>query len=153
MDKVKWGIIGLDDLSHKFAESFDTETADLVAVASRTLQKAYSFSKSFSILKAYGSYEELAYDPEIDIVYIATSENILKDTVLMALKANKHVLCEQLYSINQLELREVLNLADKKSLLIAESIDRPSLTISRDYLKSVKFSSLNVSPENDGFSV
>ncbi len=122
MTKIKWGMIGLGDIAHQFAQSFDTYKAELTAVASRTLQKAFDFSSTYKVPKAYGSYEELAYDPEIDIVYLATPNSLHKDNMMMLLKANKHILCENAITMNKNELDDVLALAEEKNLIVAEAM-------------------------------
>ncbi len=122
MKTIKWGIVGLGGIAHSFASAFQSEHAELVGVASRTLQKAYDFSKQYSIPKAYGSYEQLAYDPEIDIVYLATPNSYHKDNMMMILKAGKHVLCEKAITMTKAELDEVLSYAKEKNLIVAEAM-------------------------------
>ena len=58
-EKYQWGIVGLGSIAHEFANSFEQETSELAAVASRTLEKAETFAKRYAIPKAYGSYAEL----------------------------------------------------------------------------------------------
>lgn len=122
MEKIKWGMIGLGEIAHQFAQSFQSDKAELIAVGSRTLQKAYEFSEAYGISKAYGSYEELAYDPEIDIVYLATPNSYHKENMMMLLKAGKHILCEKAITMNKKELTEVLAFAEKKNCIIAEAM-------------------------------
>ncbi|OJF91562.1 Gfo/Idh/MocA family protein [Alkalibacterium sp. 20] len=122
MKIINWGIIGLGDIAHQFASQFESDNANLLGVASRTLQKAFEFSKKHDIKKAYGSYEELAYDPEIDIVYIATPNSSHYADMLMLLKAGKHVLCEKPITLNRTQLNTVLNVAQSKNLLCAEAM-------------------------------
>lgn len=122
MHKIKWGIIGLGAIAYQFASQFEDEQAELVGVASRTLQKAYDFAARFNVKKAYGTYEELAFDPEIDILYIATPNQSHYTDMLMALKAGKHVFCEKPITLNKQQLDEVLTLARSKDLLVAEAM-------------------------------
>lgn len=122
MHKIKWGIIGLGKVAHQFASQFDAEEAVLTGVASRTLQKAYDFASIYHIKKAYGSYEELAFDPEIDILYIATPNHSHYADILMALKAGKHVFCEKPITLNKHQLDEVLSLAQSRDLLVSEAM-------------------------------
>ena len=71
--KVNWGIIGLGKIANKFASDLQrSETAQLYGVASRDLNKAKEFSIKYNSVKHFGSYEALANDPEIDIIYVAT---------------------------------------------------------------------------------
>lgn len=122
MKKIKWGIVGLGSIAHSFAESFQSEHAELVAVASRTTQKAFDFSKEYGIPKAYGNYGQLAYDPEIDIVYLSTPNSMHKENMLLLLKAGKHILCEKAITMTKDELDEVLALAEEKNLIVAEAM-------------------------------
>lgn len=124
MDKVKWGIMGTDNLAQQFAESVDTKSAELTAVSSRTLQKAFDFSDNYTVTKAYGSHEELAYDPDIHRVFIAVPDSILKTTITMALKAKKHVVSLKLANLTQPEREEIFKLAEKKDRFVYDSLDR-----------------------------
>ncbi len=94
-EKYQWGIVGLGTIAHEFAESFNQETSELTAVASRTSEKAENFAHRYNIPKAYGSYQEMLDDAEIDIVYIAVPNRQHIDHILAALEAGKHVLCEK----------------------------------------------------------
>ncbi|EXJ23001.1 oxidoreductase, Gfo/Idh/MocA family [Alkalibacterium sp. AK22] len=122
MKKIRWGILGLGTIAHEFAQAFQTDKAELVGAGSRAMQKAYDFSKRYDIPKAYGSYQELAYDPDIDIVYLATPNSHHKKDILMLLEAGKHVFCEKSITMNKKELDEVLLLANEKQLLVAEAM-------------------------------
>lgn len=137
MKKIKWGIIGLGDIAHQFASQFESSHAELAGVASRTLQKAFEFSKKYNVNKAYGSYQELAYDPDIDIVYVATPNSSHYKDMLMLLKAGKHVFCEKSITLNQKQLDTVLDLADKKNLLVAEAMTIYHMPLYREIKRSI----------------
>lgn len=121
-EKVSWGIIGLGSIAHEFVSVFKSEKADIVGVASRSLQKAKDFSDRYSIPKAYGSYEALCYDPDIDIIYLATPNSHHAENMKMILNAGKHILCEKAIAMNKNELDEVLALAKEKDLIVAEAM-------------------------------
>lgn len=87
MKKYQWGIVGLGTIAHEFAESFNQETSELTAVASRTSEKAEKFAHRYNIPKAYGSYQEMLDDAEIDIIYIAVPNKQHIDHILAALEA------------------------------------------------------------------
>lgn len=148
MIKKKWGVMGSNRCAHEFAKSFHLECAKLTAVSSRNLQEAFDFSQCYDITKAYGSHEELAYDPEIDIVFIAVASNILKDTLLMALKAEKHVSFVIPQNYNESDLSKINKFARKKKRLIAaikscstESIEAKSLhTLCHSYIEKTSAS-------------
>lgn len=122
MDKVKWGIIGLGTIANEFASVFESEQAELVAVASRSLQKAQQFAKKHQVPKAYGNYGALLFDPDIDVVYIATPNSYHFQGVKDALNQGKHVLCEKALFVNQAEFDEAAALAEEKGLILAEAM-------------------------------
>lgn len=122
MKKYQWGIIGLGNIAHEFAEHFDQETSELAAVASRTIDKAEAFAQRYHIPKAYGSYQEMLNDQEIDIIYIAVPNRQHSQHIMEALVANKHVLCEKAITMNKKELTEAMKLAEEKNLVLAEAM-------------------------------
>ncbi|EOA3443588.1 Gfo/Idh/MocA family protein [Enterococcus hirae] len=122
MKKYQWGIIGLGNVAHEFAEHFDQETSELAAVASRTIDKAEAFAQRYHIPKAYGSYQEMLNDQEIDIIYIAVPNRQHSQHIMEALAANKHVLCEKAITMNKKELTEAMKLAEEKNLVLAEAM-------------------------------
>lgn len=100
---MKWGILASGTIAAKFARTVNAmsgETEVLVAVGSRSAQKAQKFADEHDIPKAYGSYEELAADPEVEAVYIATPNNLHYENALLCLNAGKHVLCEKPFTTN-----------------------------------------------------
>ncbi|EOA3415119.1 Gfo/Idh/MocA family protein [Enterococcus hirae] len=122
MKKYQWGIIGLGNIAHEFAEHFDQETSELAAVASRTIDKAEAFAQRYHIPKAYGSYQEMLNDQKIDIIYIAVPNRQHSQHIMEALAANKHVLCEKAITMNKKELTEAMKLAEEKNLVLAEAM-------------------------------
>lgn len=122
MKKYQWGIIGLGNIAHEFAEHFDQETSELAAVASRTMDKAEAFAQRYHIPKAYGNYQEMLNDQEIDIIYIAVPNRQHSQHIMEALAANKHVLCEKAITMNKKELTEAMKLAEEKNLVLAEAM-------------------------------
>ncbi|EOS8054406.1 Gfo/Idh/MocA family oxidoreductase [Enterococcus hirae] len=122
MKKYQWGIIGLGNIAHEFAEHFDQETSELAAVASRTIDKAEAFAQRYHIPKAYGSYQEMLNDQEIDIIYIAVPNRQHSQHIMEALAVNKHVLCEKAITMNKKELTEAMKLAEEKNLVLAEAM-------------------------------
>ena len=105
---VKWGILGPGGISNDFASAMSTVPgAKLVAVGSRDLKRAEAFREVFGADRAYGTYEALVNDPEIDIVYIGSPHTSHKEHALMALRAGKHVVCEKPVSLNATDAREL----------------------------------------------
>lgn len=122
MKTYHWGIVGLGEIAHQFAQTFNDSSSKLSAVASRTQEKAEEFASRYQIPKAYGDYTALLSDPEIDIIYIAVPNRQHIDYILPALKAGKHVLCEKAITMNQKELLQAVQLAEQKNLVLAEAM-------------------------------
>lgn len=122
MKTINWGIIGLGDIASSFASTFNAENATILAAASRNLDKANAFAEKHSIPKAYGNYEEMLFDPDIDVVYIATPHSHHAQYILKSLKAGKHVLCEKAITMSNKELDEAIALAKEKDLLLTEAM-------------------------------
>jgi dihydrodiol dehydrogenase / D-xylose 1-dehydrogenase (NADP) len=120
---IKWGIFAPGVIAHKFAQGLKcTESAQLFAVGSRSLEKAEDFAKQYDIPRAYGSYEELVADPEVDVIYVATPHPMHKDAVLMCLKAGKAVLCEKPITLNSKEAEEIIQYARESKVFLMEAM-------------------------------
>lgn len=92
------------------------------AVAARDYDRAESFAKEYGFEKAYGSYEEMLADPEIDLVYIAVPHSHHFKWTKAALEAGKNVLCEKAFAVNEKQAKEMIDLARSKNLLLTEAI-------------------------------
>jgi dihydrodiol dehydrogenase / D-xylose 1-dehydrogenase (NADP) len=111
------------NIAHSFAADFQfVEGGILKAVASRNIEKAQIFAKQYAIEKAYGSYRQLAEDPEIDAVYIATPHSEHHQNTMLLLNNGKHVLCEKAFAANARQAREMINLAKSKNLFLMEAM-------------------------------
>lgn len=121
--KIKWGIIGLGRIAHSFATDLSTiNDAELYAVASRNQEKADEFAKNHGATKAYGSYEDLANDPHIDAVYIATPHALHKENALMCLENGIAVLGEKPFAMNAEEVDAMIAKAKEKNVLLMEAL-------------------------------
>ena len=95
-DAVKWGILSTADINRKLIPgAHASPKVDLVAVASRDQARADEYARRFEIERAYGSYEALLADPEIEAVYIPLPNTMHCDWSIRAMEAGKHVLCEK----------------------------------------------------------
>lgn len=135
--KIKWGIVGLGEIAHQFASSFESNHAELIAAGSRTKEKAKSFANQHGIPKAYSSYQDLYADDEIDIVYLATPNSFHAENMMDILNAGKHVLAEKAITMNKNELDEVLDLANKKKLIVAEAMTIYHMPIFKEIKKRI----------------
>ncbi|MGN7456956.1 Gfo/Idh/MocA family protein [Paenibacillus pasadenensis] len=120
---IRWGIMGPGGISEGFAKDLaHAQGAELAAVAGRDPDKTAAFAGKFGIAKTHGSIEELAADPEVDIVYIGTVHPVHKEHALAALAAGKPVLCEKPLAMNAAEAREIAGLAESKGVFVMEAM-------------------------------
>ncbi len=120
---IRWGILGTGTVARDVAQSFaHVADASLVAVASRSSDTARAFASQFNIPKAYGSYDELLADDEVDVVYIATPHHRHRDDCLRSFDAGKAVLCEKPFTLNAAQALEVVSTAREKNLFCMEAM-------------------------------
>lgn len=120
--KIRWGIIGLGNIAHQFANDLMlVEGAELAAVASRSLEKSQEFAKKYDCPKAYSSYETIINDPEIDILYIATPHNSHASLTIKGLQNNKHVLCEKPIALNYADALQMINASKANNKFFMEA--------------------------------
>ena len=118
-----WGIIGTGTIAKKFAETLLTlPDAALVAVGSRSREKAMSFGNQFNVTYRHGSYEELVANPAVDAVYVATPHSCHRDNTLLALRAGKPVLCEKPFALDARQAAEMIACARERKLLLMEAM-------------------------------
>jgi len=121
-DKIRWGLIGLGLISRKFAKGLAfAPDAEVYAVASRSQEKADAFGAEFGAANCYGSYEDLANDPNVDVAYIGTPNNYHLEHTLLCLKASKHVLCEKPFAVNEKEAQVMIDCAREKNLFLMDA--------------------------------
>jgi predicted dehydrogenase len=122
-ETVRWGILGTGKIAKAFATALkDTPGAVLAAVASRNVASAQAFADEFGAAAAFGSYQELADAPGIDIVYIGTPHPMHAENAKMVLNCGKAVLCEKAFTMNRREAEEVVALARAKNLFLMEAM-------------------------------
>ncbi|WP_101698320.1 Gfo/Idh/MocA family protein [Clostridium minihomine] len=123
MKQWKIGILGTGNIAGKMADTLrQMPEVSLHAAAARDLSRAQSFAAEYGAQKAYGSYEELAKDPEIELIYIATPNNYHRDHAMLCLQNGKHVLCEKPFTVNETEATELFSYARQQKLLITEAL-------------------------------
>src|SRR5215467_14084179 len=116
---IRWGIIGTGAIAKKFAAALELlPEAKLIAIGSRTKEKAEEFGKEHNVPHRHESYDALVSDPEVDAVYIATPNSAHKENTLAALAAGKPVLLEKPFTINAMEAETVVAAARAKKLLL-----------------------------------
>jgi predicted dehydrogenase len=124
MNKVyNWGILAPGKIAHKFADGLKVlPRANLKAVGSRNLQKAREFADQYGATHSYGSYQELAADPEIDIIYIATPHAFHMENALMCLQHKKAVLCEKPLAMNSAQVKRMIAETKANNCFLMEAL-------------------------------
>lgn len=139
MKIYKIGIIGAGWIADRMATTLtEMKEATAYAVASRSIDKAQAFASQHGIGKAYGSYEELADDPEVDLVYIATPHSHHFQHAMMCIEKGKAVLCEKAFTQNAKQAKELLAKAEEKRVFVAEAIWTRYMPISLKLIELVK---------------
>ena len=120
---INWGIIGLGNIAHKFAQDLLTiKGAQLYAVASRSQEKAGAFASKYNAIKGYNSYEALVNDSNIDAVYIATPHTLHNENTLLCLEQGIAVLCEKPFAMNAKEVNTMISKSKEKNVLLMEAL-------------------------------
>lgn len=123
MNIVKWGILGPGNIAHSFSEGLKAlNDVELTAVASRSIERSKKFAEKFGIKKAFGSYEEMIEDKEIDAIYIATPHNAHMKWAQKCIENGKAVLCEKPITINSHETYELIKSARENNVFLMEAM-------------------------------
>lgn len=121
---MRWGILATGSIAKKFAATLGQMGAEgeiLEAAGSRSRETAEKFAAEYGARKAYGSYEELLEDPQVEAVYIATPNNLHYENARAGLLAGKHVLCEKPFTTSAQQARALYKLAEERGLFIMEA--------------------------------
>ena len=123
MEKIKWGIlssakIGLKQVIPAIQQG---ELSEVIAICSRSLEKAKVAASSLGIEKAYGSYEALLQDPEVDVIYNPLPNNMHLEWTVKAMEAGKHVLCEKPIGLTVAEVEEMIRVRDRCGVKAGEA--------------------------------
>lgn len=122
MTKLRWGILATGGIAQTFAKDLVLCEFDVRAVASRTQQNADAFAAQFGIPTAHGSYADLAADPNVDIVYIATPHPLHIEPALQMIAAGKHVLVEKAFTVDAAQARTIRDAAAAAGVLAMEAM-------------------------------
>lgn len=123
MDTFKIGILGAGWIAEKMAETVSRMNGyEISAIASRSIERARLFAAKFNIEKAYGSYEELVRDNDIDLIYVATPHSHHFQHTKLAVEHGKPCLVEKAFTANAREAAELLQLAESKGVFVTEAI-------------------------------
>ena len=121
--KFNWGIIGLGQIAESFADDLKLlPEARLFAVASRNQQKADLFAEKYDAPYAYGCYEDIVKNKELDIIYIATPHSLHCENTIMCLESKIAVLCEKPLAINSVEVKKMITCSKENNTFLMEAM-------------------------------
>lgn len=123
MTKVNWGVLGTADIARgcTIPGMLEAENCHLYAIAGRSPEKAEQFKAQFGFEKAYGSYDALLADENVQAVYIPLPNQLHLEWTKKALQAKKHVLCEKPLAVNEKEAKEMFDCARENGVLLMEA--------------------------------
>lgn len=119
---IRWGILGTGFIAGLQTKDLRENGFTVQAVGSRSVESGKAFAEQHGIATAHGSYEDLAADPLVDVVYIATPHPMHHANALLALTAGKHVLIEKSFTMNAREAQEIVDLAESRGLVALEAM-------------------------------
>lgn len=123
VDKIRWGILGTGMIAHKFAEGLRVlPDAVLTAVGSRSQAAADRFGDAFDVPHRHATYQDLASDSEVDVIYVSSPHPMHKEDTLLCLEAGKAVLCEKPFTMNSQESEAVIRAARERGLFLMEAM-------------------------------
>lgn len=143
-----WAILGCGKIARKFAGDLKLlQNARLYAAASRSLENAQTFAHELGFEKAYGSYEEMVTDPEVDVVYIASPHSHHCEHTLLCLNHKKAVLCEKAFALNSKEVALMIETARKNNTFLMEAfwtMFQPSFRKAMEIIRSGELGALKM---------
>ena len=120
---MKIGVLGAGNISAMVAPTMVVmQEIECYAVSSRSLEKAEAFAKKFGFEKAYGSYEEMLRDPNVELVYVATPHSHHYEHMMLCIEHGKPILCEKAFTLNADQAKKVRAAAAEKGIFVAEAI-------------------------------
>lgn len=123
MKKLRMAIMGAGGIASCMARTIaEMENVERYAIGSRSLEKAEAFASEYGFARAYGSYEELVRDENVDLVYIATPHSEHFENAKLCIAYGRPVLCEKTFTANAAQACELLEMAEKAGVFITEAI-------------------------------
>ncbi|PYE51878.1 Gfo/Idh/MocA family protein [Deinococcus yavapaiensis] len=121
MTSLRWGFLGAARIGHALAPAVKNAGHVLQAVAARDVNRAREFAGRYDVARAYGSYDELLADPEVDAIYNPLPNDAHLPMTVAALEAGKHVLCEKPLVMNAEEARALREASERTGKLVLEA--------------------------------
>lgn len=123
MSSFRWGILGTGGIAQAFVEDLKSASGhSVVAVGSRTLSKAADFAKGISGATAYGSYQDLVNDSDVDAIYVATPHPMHEEHTILAVNAGKPTLCEKPFAISAMQAERMVDAAVRNNVALLEAM-------------------------------
>lgn len=120
---IRWGILATGRIAEHFANDLAlVDGSELAAVGSRRIDAATEFAERFGGARAHGSYEGLAADPDVDVIYVATPHSRHLEDVMLCFEAGKAVLCEKAMTLNAKDTETLIREARSRGLFFAEAM-------------------------------
>lgn len=139
-DLARWGILSTAHINRRLIPVIqESSRAELVGVASRSLPVAEEYARKWSIGKAYGSYDEMLADPEIDVIYNSLPNHLHAEWSIRAMRAGKHVLCEKPLCLTLEELERIREVSSETGKVTTEAfmyLHHPQMQQIRDMIES-----------------
>jgi predicted dehydrogenase len=122
-EKTRWGILGPGTISQKLATALKAiPDAEITAVGSRDIQRATAFADTFRIPHRHGNYTDLAHNPDVDVIYVATPHPFHKECAIVCLEAGKAVLCEKPLTVDAEQAEEMIACARHNHQFLMEAM-------------------------------
>ncbi len=138
-DEIRWGVLGCGHIAHAFAEGLNQlPDAKLESVASKS-GKAEAFGSKFNVKKRFNNYEQIVNDPDVDIVYVATTHNFHFENMSLCLEHGKPVLSEKPFTVNAHQAEQLIQKSRRKKILLMDGMWTrylPCVTKLRDMIHS-----------------
>lgn len=119
---IRWGILGTGWVARMFCDDLKLHEIRIEAVGSRSEESARNFAAIYDAPRAYGSYQELVDDPDVDVVYVASPHPFHAQHAELAIRAGKHVMVEKPFTINAAEARRVVKAAAERGVVVLEAM-------------------------------
>lgn len=153
MKQLNWAVLGTGVIANEMAQALQKQGKSLYSVGNRTYEKAVAFGEQYGISKVYTDFQQIFTDPEVDAIYITTPHNTHREFMEMAIENGKHILVEKSITLNSKELDEMIHLADKKGVVIAEAMTiyhMPIYQKLKEIIQSGKIGKVNLITMNFG---
>lgn len=122
MKTYTWGIMGTGGIAVALVEAIREAGGDIVAVGSGSAERAAAFAERWDIPRSYGSHAEVARDPDVQVVYVATTNDLHRDNTLDALEAGVPVLCEKPFALNRQQAEAMVRAARDRHVFLMEAM-------------------------------